>query len=288
MDCHSQVSDNSFQQRIRRQYSQLSQSERRVADHVLDQAESVIYESISECAERANVSEPTVIRFSRTIGFSGYQEMKIALAKEMVSPARHLAEEISLQDEVPTVLSKVLNLSTQTLHDTIELLGIHTLSSLAERLWACGNVIITGVGTSGIAADFLHYKLLRLGLPSQFNSDIHRQFLAAGLMGSSDVCLAISQSGATKETLAVARVAKQQQAWVTALTSYARSPLARIADGCLLTSGRETPFGSGSGPTLMSQLILAECIFITAALANRSQAFASIERTGSAVKQQKM
>ncbi len=284
----AQRDTRSAHQRIEQLYPRLSRSEKRVADHVLAAADQVVYESISQCAEASGVSEPTVIRFSRSLGFGGYQDLKIALAKELVSPTSNVTEELRPEDDMDAAVGKVANMAVHTLQDTRDLLSLPLIAELAQRLWRCHSIVLTAVGTSGIAAEYLHYKLLRLGLPSHFNADPHRQLVSIGLLKEGDICVAISQSGATKETLAVAEVAKGQQASLVAVTSYANSPLGRLADTCVLTCGRETPFGSGSGSTLMSQLLVAECLFVAAAWSRREQALAAIEQTGNAVKQQKI
>jgi len=70
--------------RIRSEYSSLPPSEKKVADYVLENPENIIYLSVSELADKVNVSDSTIIRFCKNVGFKGYQEFKLFVAQSSV------------------------------------------------------------------------------------------------------------------------------------------------------------------------------------------------------------
>lgn len=144
------------------------------------------------------------------------------------------------------------------------------------------------MGTSAVAAQDAHYKFLRLGLASHFQGDPHLQAMATAALGPGDVALAISQSGATRDTLECAEGAKESGAFLVALTSAGRSPLARLADRVLLTATTETPFTSGALTSIVSQMLVVDFLFVAVALSRPEETVRQVQRTAERVARKKV
>jgi DNA-binding MurR/RpiR family transcriptional regulator len=253
--------------RIRSVYSALPRSERKVADYVLDHADEIIYASVTDLAQILDVSESTIVRFCQRLGYQGYQEFKILLARDLGAPIRDTYESISPQDDVATVVRKTLHISSQALTDTFSVLDPDNVKCASEFLVTAYHVYIFGCGGSGGIAAIAGQKLLRLGLPTTVCTDPHTQTLLAGMATDRDVVIGISYSGHNEDVVRAMRVAQERRVKTVAITNYPTSPAARLADVTLLTGAAETPQFSESGPSRVVQLgiidVLCTCFLWT-------------------------
>ena len=290
MQPQKQVKPSSMnvQSRIQTVYESLRPSEKKVADFLLKHADKVIYLSVSECADRCNVSEATIIRFARLLGLSGYQELKIEMARNLLTPTSDLYEEITPNDSLPEAVTKALRADSQAAADTLSIMDFGRLERAIQAISNAKQILLNGVGTSNLAVQYLGYKLLRLGIPVLSYQDPHLQLISTALLDQNSLVISISHSGATKEVINLIRAAKEKGAATISITNYERSPLAKYSDIMLLTSSKETPFGSGAASSLIAQLVVIDALFVGLALHRRETSFNFLEKTGETVKSQKI
>jgi len=227
--------------RLRGLYPSLKTALQKVGDVVLEQPEMAIYASVSEVASVSGVSEATVMRFCRTLGFKGFQDFKIALARELVTPHRALPE-VAAEDAPATVVRKMFEVNMAALQDTLEVLDLQAMEDAVQLLLQARRIMFAGVGSSYPIAAYACNWTFRLGLGVHCHTDGLRMMMAASLMGPEDVAVVISLSGNTREVVETARLARESGAKVIGITSNSLSPLARVADLVLLTASR------GGGP----------------------------------------
>ncbi|MGN7454035.1 MurR/RpiR family transcriptional regulator [Paenibacillus pasadenensis] len=241
-------------------YPSLTKSEQKVADYVLGAPESIMYRSVTELADLSGVGETTVMRFCRAIGFKGYQDFKLALAQDY-STRRQRGEgspEAGEEDgDYPSLVHREL---ASILADTMNLLDRTKLEEAVRRIHEAGYVQLFGVGTSGLTALDAKNRLLRIGLRAEAATDAHIQAMMAVTMGPGDVAVGISLSGSTLDTVDLLSKARQQGAYIIAITNYAKSPITAEADLVLLTAGKESPLEGGSIGAKMSQLLVIDLI----------------------------
>lgn len=270
--------------RMKAGYDRLRPSEQKVADYVLAEPARVVYSSVTEVAERAGVSDATVIRFCRSLGFAGFQELKIALSRELVAPERHIHQDIRREDDLATAVRKAYHANHQALDDTLANLDIEVLRSIIERILSARRIHLYGSGTSGLAALDAHYKLLRIGIESSPFVDVHLRASAAALLGRSDMVIAFSHSGSTRDVVDAVAVAKKAGAWVVGVTNHRQSPLARHAHAVVVTAAEETPFGSGGIPSVIAQLSVVDALFVGLCLKDYDRALRWLEKTAEGVR----
>jgi len=221
--------------RLRGVYPSLKAALQKVASLILKQPEMAIYATVNEVAAAAGVSEATVMRFCRALGFKGFQDFKIALARELVAPPPRLPEE-----EGPTTLVRwIFKANLAALEETLEILEMPQLLQAGEVIGNCRRLIIGGLRGSGLAAQYAAIRFAPLGLDLRCFTETYQMAISAALLGREDALLAISHSGSTQGILVPARVAKDSGARVLAITSNPLAPLSRIADLVLVTAVRE-------------------------------------------------
>jgi len=246
--------------RLRGLYPSLKTALRKVADVILKQPEMAIYASVNEVAAVAAVSEATVMRFCRILGFRGFQDFKIALAREMVIPSPGLHEEMAGEDEAALVRA-VFQTNSAALQDTLEILEIEALKEAAQLLLNARQVLVVGVGGSGPAVTYVGNRFLLQGFKVLICTDFYLMLMAASLLSRGDVALAISNLGTTRELVETMSIAQDKEARVMCITNNSLSPLARLCNPALITASRETTLPEEAVASLICQIAILDALF---------------------------
>lgn len=227
----------------------------RVADAVLAQPEATLYQSITELAEISSSSEASVIRFCRDQGYSGFQNFKLALAKELATDQRNADAGLPADD-----IQRLVETAVVALRETEQIMVRSDVETAARRLLSATFVECFGVAASAVTAQYLAYKMSRIGRPCRASSDAHLAVMAAGTTTSGSVHVVISSSGSTIDAVRVAEVAKARGGFVVGISNRAKSPLAATCDIALIASWPETPLTGGAFPSKISQLLIIDAL----------------------------
>ncbi len=239
----------------------LSKSEKRVANYIIEHPDQVITLSVAALADAAGVSDPTVVRACKRLGFVCYQDLKVTLAQSIVTPLQNIHEQIAPDDDIQKIVSKVFNSAIHTLQYTHDNLQSGDVQNAAELLMSARRVFIFGIGASGAIAFDLQHKLLRLGMDACTYVDAHLQAITSAYCTSEDVVVAISHSGSSKIVIDNVRMAKENGAKVISLTSFGRSPLSKMADICLYTASMETKYRILAISSRIAELTIIDSIY---------------------------
>jgi RpiR family carbohydrate utilization transcriptional regulator len=246
--------------RLRGLYPSLKTALRKVADVILKQPEMAIYASVNEVAAAAAVSEATVMRFCRILGFKGFQDFKIALAREMVIPSARHHEVVSVKDDA-AIVRAVFQTNEAALQDTLEILEVEAMQEAARLLLTGRQIMVIGVSGSGPAVTYAGNRLLLLGLKANMYVDFYLMLMAASLLAREDVVLAISNLGTTREILETVGIAKEKEARVICITNNSLSPLARASSPALITASREMTMPEEAVASLVCQISILDALF---------------------------
>lgn len=243
-----------------------STAERRVIDYILLNPNKVIYLSVAGLAEASGVSDATVVRACRTLGMTGYQQLKVSLAQDLVTPMQNIHEEISTADDASAILRKVSQGTIGTLTLTCDTINPETLEATACAILEAKRVCIYGLGNSHSVAVDLQHKLMRLGMDAAAYTDSHMQAINATYCSPGDVVFAISHSGSSRDIVDSVRIARRQGASIIALTNIGASPLQREADVALFTASQETRYRIVGLSSRIAQTMLIDVIYTIVAL----------------------
>lgn len=265
----------------------MTAAERRIGGLILDDPAGVSQMTISELGARAGTSESTVVRTARTLGYSGYPELRLALAAAGAAAAPvdrlTLTGDIKREDSLESAVEKLVSAESAALRSTFSQIDIGVLQAVVNAVASARRVDIYGVGVSGLVASDLWQKLMRIGRNCHAFDESHLALTSASLLSPGDVAVAISYSGEVVDVLEPARLAKSLGATVVALTSQPRSPLARLADHVLLSAGRKEPLLPGAMAGRMSQLLLTDAIFVGVAQCDYDGALRALRHTTAAL-----
>jgi glucokinase len=218
---------------VQRVRDSLSPAEKRVADHVLAHPRSALGDPIADIAKAAQVSQPTVIRFCRSLGCEGLSDFKLRLAGSLSGTIPVTHTQVTEADTHVELGAKVLGNTASAILQLRDHLNRDTIDRAVALLSAATRVEFYAVGQYGVVAQDAQYKFLRFGFSAGAFTDVRLQPLAAQVLRPTDVVVIISPSGRVDELVAVAETARSRGAAVLAITA-SQSPLAKKADVSLI------------------------------------------------------
>ena len=265
--------------RIRVRHSSLGPSTRSIADFILENPRQVVGMSVTELAEATGASDGSVINLCRQLDLSGFQQLKLSLAQEVVQPVQFIHEDLRPSDTTPTVCRKTFHAGIQALRDTLSILDADAVDEAVRIIRAAERVEIYGIGSSAPIAEDAQYRMLRIGIDTKVVVDSHIQAISASRTGPKVAVLTISHSGATHETLAATRLAKEAGAKTIIVTNFSSSPLQAYADVKLFTMARETKFRTEAMTSRIAQLCVLDALIAALALADYDRATDTLRKT---------
>jgi glucokinase len=223
---------------VQRARPQLSPAEQRVADHVLAHPHSAMNDPIAQIARAAEVSQPTVIRFCRSLGCEGLSDFKLRLASGLTGTMPITHTQVTGEDSMLELGVKVLSNTASAILQVRDHLNREAIERAVQLISAAQRVEFYAVGHYGNVADDAQFKFLRVGVSSAAYTVPQLQGLAANLLHPGVVAVVISSSGRVAELLDVVEKARARGAAVIAITA-SQSPLARKADLALIVDHQE-------------------------------------------------
>jgi RpiR family carbohydrate utilization transcriptional regulator len=227
---------------IKNALQQMTPAEKKVAGVVLDNPYQALRKSIGLLAGESGVSEPTVVRFCRTLNCSGFQDFKLQLAQGLATGAHFSETRVSFDESASGLITKVIDSGIASLIKVRDTLPADQVQEAVNMLATAQRIEFYGLGGSGIVAQDAQHKFFRLGVPVVAYSDPTVHSVSASLLSKGCVIVAISQSGDTQDIIASAELGLTAGASVISITA-ADSPLARLSTLCLpMNSLRDEDF----------------------------------------------
>ena len=253
---------------IEAKYGDLRISEQKAADYILNDLSIVSKMSLRELSDQCNVSQPTVLRMVKAIGFAGFKEFRNAVIAETArnegtTTVHHPMYGFPLEkeDRLEDVPRKIVTTTAKVLEDNLKNISIKTYKKIIEILKNARMIDIYSVENSEVTAQDFVAKLLYLGFSCRHFGDHYYQRIAAGSLTSEDVAVGISYSGSSKDTVDVMKTAKKAGATTIVLTNFKDSPISRYADYLICTSQEQLFYGDAIF-SRASQLLIVDMIYM--------------------------
>ena len=266
-------------------YDEMGKAEKQIADWIEQNPGKIISLSIVELAEQCKCSEATIVRFSKRLGLSGYQELKISLASESGNVT--VNTNINQNDTAFEMFEKVCNDIYCSLEKTKKSLKSNSLSLAADKICNSNKIVVFGLGNSASVALDAAHKLIRAGLNAHAYSDNHMQVIAASHLTKSDTVIAISHSGSSKDIVDALKIAKEHGASTITVTNNGKSPILRYSDIVLSTSADETQYNILALNSRIVQLAIIDALYFYVVYNRSEEAAESIKETEKALMSKK-
>lgn len=240
----------------------LKGSAQKVAQFILNSPQETINLTITELGSRAGVSEASISRFARSLGYSGFHALKIRLAEDIVSPMLIVHEDLTPDDGPATAVQKAMTVGLRSLEDTMRILEMPVLEAVIQALCKARQIELFASGNSIPIAMDLNFRLTKIGMNSRFSVDPTMQEMYASLTTSADIAVGISHTGSSKDTVYALELAKQRGAQTVCITNHSDSPLTRHSDFSLFTSTRVSHFLEEHPASSLAMLALTEALYV--------------------------
>ena len=215
--------------RIKASLPSLAPAEQRVGKLVLQDPRAFANLPVTELADRAHVSKPTVVRFCRSVGYDGLSDFKLKLAGSVSEGVPFIHRSVDADDKTSDVTVKVIDNTVAAFlkyrNDASSFVLEQAVQALAETHSTGKRIEFYGVGNSGIVAQDAQHKFFRLGMNTIAYSDGHMQVMSASMLGPGDCVVVISNSGRTRDLMDACDIARKRGATTIVITSSG-SPLA--------------------------------------------------------------
>lgn len=262
----------------------LSSTEQKIGRYILDHPSEIVTMSTKELSAKSNVSEASLIRFTRKLGVDGYTEFKLLLSAELASEKSYPSPvDVSEEDSAIEIYKKLASFSIASIESTEKTLDAKSLDAAVNLIYEAKKnhrqIYLSGMGTSSVLAKEFQIKLMRLNITSTFYEDIHLRLEASSLMKQDDLLICFTALGKSIQNQQLIQLANEKKAKVILITQYGNTKLAENADVTLYTSIIENNFRLTSQTSITVQSIIIDTLFLALALKDFSKIQSEVNDT---------
>ncbi len=253
----------SVHDRIEVLFYDLTKTEKKLAEYLLNHPREPQYMSISELAEASGVAEATISRFCRKLGLKGFNAFKLELAKAWM--AKEIQKEATIDvtgaDDLSALAEDLGKNLTQAIQQTYDFIDPDAYKTAADMLLKANRVYCMGLGGSSVLAREAASLFQTLTPKFTFVGDPHLASMLTAQMAEGDVIFYFSYSGATHDLIETFELAKQYNVSKILVTRFPNSPGGELADIKLQCGSNETAMRSGSVAARVAQLAVIELLY---------------------------
>jgi RpiR family transcriptional regulator, carbohydrate utilization regulator len=208
---------------IKTNYSEMNGTEKKIADYIIKNPIAAVAPSIGKLSEEIGVSDATMFRFVKNLGFSGYPQFRICLARETTPidpvPARQGLDSVDAAlESARNALKETFTAST---HESVKMAG--------KMLLACKRLFVAGMGGSGIIAEDFYHRFISTGLDCHYAEDLHTQLILAAQSKKDDVCVLFCHTGIDIDAISIAKEYYLHECPIIVITCNNRVPINKYA-----------------------------------------------------------
>ncbi|MDX6020370.1 MurR/RpiR family transcriptional regulator [Scandinavium sp. V105_16] len=252
--------------RIRQRYSGLAQSDKKLADFILNQPDEARHLSSQQLASLAGVSQSSVVKFAQKLGFKGFPALKLALSEALASNPHPQSVPVHNQirgdDPLRLVGEKLIKDNVSAMHASLDVNTEDKLRESIGLLRSARRIVVTGIGASGLVAQNFSWKLMKIGFNAVAEQDMHALLATVQAMTSDDLLLAISYSGERREINLAADETLRVGGKILAITGFSPNALQQRASHCLYTIAEELATRSAAISSTSAQMMLTDLLFM--------------------------
>ncbi|WP_270659639.1 MurR/RpiR family transcriptional regulator [Enterococcus thailandicus] len=248
--------------RIESMMEEYSSAERKLANYIINHVEKIPTMTANDLAEAAGSSAPTVVRFSKKIGFQSLTDFKITVSTELQTGLVEGFSDIEPNESFYSIKNKLGNNAQVAIKETVDILEEETIRTVVQSLEEAETVFLYGVGASSLVVEDILQKWSRVGKPIIFEKDIHVLLPQLVSNEQKKVLWLVSNSGKSADVVALGELAKSLNIEVIVLTQFGNNPLSKLADVTVQTSRpKEITNRSAATNSLLAQFATVDIIF---------------------------
>ena len=270
--------------RIESMMNDYSSAEKKLATYIVANVEKIPTMTANELAEAAGLSAPTVVRFSKKIGFQSLTDFKINISTELQTGIVEGFSDIEPNESFYSIKHKLGNNAQVAIKETVDVLEEETIQQVVGCLEEAETVYLYGVGASSLVVEYIFQKRSRVGKPIIFEKDIHVLLPQLVSNETKKVLWLVSNSGNSRDVVRIGELAKEMGIKIIALTQFGSNQLSKLADVVVQTSRpKEITNRSAATNSLLAQFATIDIIFYFY-MAKNEQLGEKVRKTKEAIK----
>ena len=255
--------------KIKERWDEFTPSDKKIGEYIVDNPEQIVNYNTLELADFIDTSQSAIIRFIKKIGYKGYIDFKIDVAKSLEESNDFFPDEVITKNEsIENIISKSKNNVLATVEKTYALIDTEAIKRSIDDINKANNIYLAGVGSSGLICEDFSYKLQRTGKKVFYQVDAHTNLALVTNIDKEDLLIAISYSGLTKEILIASEYAKKVGAKVISISKSLNSTLAHNSNELLLIPEIEREMRYGAISSRLSSQIITDILYYGYVAAN--------------------
>ena len=255
--------------KIKERWDEFTPSDKKIGEYIVDNPEQIVNYNTLELADLIDTSQSAIIRFIKKIGYKGYIDFKIDVAKSLEESNDFFPDEVITKNEsIENIISKSKNNGSATVEKTYSLIDTEAIKRAIDDINKANNIYLAGVGSSGLICEDFSYKLQRSGKKVFYQVDAHTNLALVTNIDKEDLLIAISYSGLTKEILIASEYAKKVGAKVISISKSLNSTLAHNSNELLLIPEIERKMRYGAISSRLSSQIITDILYYGYVAAN--------------------
>lgn len=248
--------------KIKQMKEEFTPADQKIAQYIIDNPQLILESNSSQLAEIIETSQSAVVRFVKKIGYKGYVDLKIDIAKSFEDENDFIKDEvIEKGDDIAKILAKSKNNVLTTTDKTYALLDEENIKKIIKLIIDSDAIYLAGVGSSGLVCEDFLFKLQRTGKLSFYHQDPHTNLSILTNIKKNDILLCISYSGITKEVILASEYAKEIGAPVVAITKSYNNALGKVSDFILLLPEIEKEMRFAAISSRISSQIITDILY---------------------------
>ena len=229
-----------------------TKKERLIIDRIKDLDMNIlIHMSITDLSSKINITEATILRFCKKLGYKGYSDFKIALSQD-----------ISYQkpDMKNSIIEKSYSRINSALEFTISNLDTSMIKEITKHILSADKICVFGIGNSYVPTMYIYNSLVKEGINIWISTDSHIRKMLALNLTKDDFVILLSSSGKTTEMINIAKVCAKMGIPIAVITNQANSELSSYASYLLLSSTKEIEYNGCEASSIVSQTFILDIL----------------------------
>ena len=229
-----------------------TKKERLIIDRIKDlDINSLIHMSITDLASKINITEATILRFCKKLGYAGYSDFKIALSQDISYQKPEMKN---------SIIEKSYNRINSALEFTISNLDTSMIKEITKHILSADKICVFGIGNSYVPTMYIYNSLVKEGINIWISTDSHIRKMLALNLTKDDFVILLSSSGKTTEMINIAKVCAKMGIPIAVITNQANSELSNYASYLLLSSTKEIEYNGCEASSIVSQTFILDIL----------------------------
>ena len=211
----------------------------------------IIHMSITELADKIDITEATILRFCRKIGYKGFQDFKIALSQDNIYRKPGMNN---------SIVEQSFSRMSSGLEFTLSNLDSSTIKEVSKRILDADKICVFGIGNSYVPTMYMYNALVKEGINIWVATDSHIRNMLTSNLSSNDFVILLSSSGRTLEMINIAKICRNLKIPVAVITSQSNSELASLASYVFLSSTKDIEYNGSEASSIVSQTFILDVL----------------------------